>query len=413
MPESIGKPGEFQIGLERMTESPSAIDSNDQAIAIDFDKSVSVALLSNRSSLDHQLRFADEVLHLAGIGQLTKLFAPQHGFWSDAQANMIETPHEKDARTGLTIHSLYSNARRPTPESLEGVDVLFVDLQDVGVRVYTFIWTVLECMHACAQADVKMIVLDRPNPIGGQIIEGPCLKEEFKSFVGNATIPMRHGLTIGELCRLLQKEAEIDIELSIVPMQGWRRETHVMNWERPWHATSPNLPRHESLMLYPGQVLLEGVNLSEGRGTTLPFEFVGAPFIDPNPFASELNALELPGIRFLPARFTPSFDKWQSKSCGGVSIHVTDATKLRSYAMSVAILRTAKALYPDHFSWNEPPYEYEYSLPPIDIISGDRVLREAIDQGESLQAASQVDLESWRERVADCLLYGDAAMLIR
>jgi uncharacterized protein YbbC (DUF1343 family) len=268
--------------------------------------------------------------------------------------------------------------RRPTPEMLDGIDVLVVDLQDVGTRVYTFMWTVNNCLEACVEIGMPVVVLDRPNPIGGLIVEGARLDPGYASFVGRAAIPMRHALTIGELTRHVNNELAIGADMSVVPMEGWRREMHYGQTGRAWVAPSPNLPRLEGVGLYPGMVLLEGTNLSEGRGTTTPFEVVGAPFVAPERLAAALGAFELSGVVFRPVRFVPTFDKWQGQSCGGVYVHVVD-TQARPYRIGLAILAACKQLWPGDFAWKAPPYEYEREKWPIDILCGSAMVRETIE----------------------------------
>ena len=367
-------------------------------------------LLMNRASVDRHLTPACDVLNEVFPGQLATLLTPQHGLWGEQQANMIESPHGHSAALNLPVYSLYSETRRPTPEMLDGLDLLIVDLQDVGTRVYTFVWTVLHCLEACAEAEVSVLVLDRPNPIGGRLVEGPLLDLEFRSFVGEASIPMRHGLTLAELARLLNDEKNIGADLDVVSLQGWKREMLFDELDRHWIPPSPNLPRFESTLVYPGQVLLEGTNLSEGRGTTTPFEITGAPFIDADRLCSAMNDLPLPGVRFLPTRFTPSFDKWAEKSCGGVSLHVTDTNQFRPVQTSMALIHEIKSRWPDDFAWIDPPYEYETVLLPIDIICGGSWLREAVD-GRSLTvdqnefALSAEEERAWWRRVDSILLY--------
>ena len=295
-----------QLGLETcVAERPRVLQS------------ARIGLLMNRASVDRDLRLACDVLHDAYPGQIAALFTPQHGLWGDAQANMIETDHGWHPGLYVPIYSLYSESRRPSPEMLDGLDCLVIDLQDVGTRVYTFVWTVLECLYACAEANVSVLILDRPNPIGGRVVEGPLLDNAYRSFVGGASIPMRHGLTMGELALLLKSELRIDVSLEIIPVRGWSPDDTFDSLHRHWLLPSPNLPTTQSAMVYPGQVLLEGTNLSEGRGTTTPFELAGAPFIDPDTLIQTLDDIDLPGVHFLPLYFRPTFDKWAGQLCGG------------------------------------------------------------------------------------------------
>ena len=356
----------MQLGLERIaTEKPAVLNG------------ARFGLLINRASVDRELRFACDVLNDAYPGQLAAIFTPQHGLWGEQQANMIESPHGRHPGLDVPIYSLYSETRQPTAEMLDGLDCFIVDLQDVGCRVYTFIWTVLNCLRACADAGLPMLVLDRPNPLGNRV-EGPLLEPEFRSFVGGACIPMRHGQTLGQLARFLNESEEINAELQVLDVVDCAPEAMFDQWKRPWIPPSPNLPTFQSALVYPGQVLLEGTNISEGRGTTTPFEVCGAPFIDEFRLCELLTSVDLPGVSFLPIRYTPTFDKWAGESCGGVSLQVTDQQGFRPYLTTLAILATVFQSWPEHAEWLPPPYEYETVKMPIDILSGSPKLRESI-----------------------------------
>ncbi len=363
-----------------------------------------LGLLMNRSSVDRHLRLSCDVLAAEHCGPLVALFTPQHGLWGDAQANMIESDHGWHAGLGVPIFSLYSETRRPTPEMLRGLDVFVVDLQDVGTRVYTYVWTMMECLWACAEADLPVLVLDRPNPLGGAVMEGPLLDLSYRSFVGGAAIPMRHGLTIGELARLLNRQFEIGASLDVIPMTGWPVACGYEELDRIWIPPSPNLPSVQAARVYPGQVLLEGTNLSEGRGTTTPFEIVGAPFVDPATLHEAMTSENLPGVRFLPIQFRPTFDKWTGYLCGGVSVHVTDRHAFRSYRMTTTLLSIVQDLWADDFRWLDPPYEYETEKPPIDIISGSDQLRTTLSR-DSVANLCEVDRDGWQKMVRPALLY--------
>jgi uncharacterized protein YbbC (DUF1343 family) len=366
-------------------------------------------LLMNQASVDRTFQYACDMLAEHFPGQVAAIFSPQHGLWGEEQANMIESPHGRYQPLDLPVHSLYSETRRPTAESLHGLDALAIDLQDVGTRVYTFAWTVQQCLIACAEAGVTVVIFDRPNPLGGTVAEGPLLERGFESFVGGAKIPLRHGLTLGELARLLNAEQNIGAQLEVVPMSGWRRD---MLWDetgRTWVAPSPNMPQPTTALLYPGQVLLEGTNLSEGRGTTTPFEVVGAPFIDGHALTHELTRLGLRGISVRPIRFVPTFDKWHGQRCGGVALHPTDARSARSVRLTLSVLAAVKRLYPDDFAWLPPPYEYEHEKMPIDILFGSSRLREALSELASadatISALARLDEDAWLRRVKPYLLY--------
>jgi uncharacterized protein YbbC (DUF1343 family) len=389
----------FASGLDVCLEDPPA------SLA-----SARFGFLMNQASVTRDLRYACDALAERFPGRLVALFSPQHGLWGQEQANMIETQHGMHPGLGIPIYSLYSETRRPTPAMLAGLDCFVVDLQDVGTRVYTFIWTVSHCLEACAHAGIPAIILDRPNPIGGELVEGPLLDPAFSSFVGRAAIPMRHSLTIGELAQYVNRALHIGAEVHVVPMRGWQRPRLFGELDRFWIPPSPNLPRFESLLAYAGQVLLEGTNLSEGRGTTRPFEVAGAPYVNADRLCQALDEAELPGVRFLPIRFVPKFDKWAGQACGGVSLHITDRRGFRPFRTAVAMLAAVRRMWPSDFAWLPPPYEYETIRPPIDILFGSSRLRESLDRmGDSgpddLDALCAVDADEWRRRTADCRLY--------
>lgn len=384
----------LRIGLERLLSDSSSLLERRR-----------FAVVMNRASVNKDVHLACDLLADEFPGQLRSLLSPQHGLWCEQQANMIETAHGQHDRLGVPVYSLYSNTRRPTDEMLAGIDCLVIDLQDAGTRVYTFIWTMLYCLQECAARGIPVIVLDRPNPVGGEISEGPLLKLAFRSFVGEAEIPMRHGLTIGELAGFFNRRYGINAELVVVPMEGWRRDQYFDATDRLWVPPSPNMQTLQTAFVYPGQVLLEGTNLSEGRGTTVPFEVIGAPFIEPGEFCEQVQSLKLAGVRFLPIRFTPTFDKWAGQSCGGVSIHVTDRAAFRSYEMTVRILKLCRENYPDRFLLNPPPYEYENSLMPIDIISGGSLLRECLTEQRQIDVAIALDCDAWDQERKESLLY--------
>jgi uncharacterized protein YbbC (DUF1343 family) len=328
--------------------------------------------------------------------RMVSLFGPQHGARGEKQDNMIESEFYCDPETQLPVHSLYSGTRRPTEEMLDDVDVLLFDLQDVGTRVYTFIYTMAYCLEACAQYGKNMVVLDRPNPIGGEGFEGNLLKPEFRSFVGLYPIPMRHGMTIGELALFFNQEAGIGCDLTVIPMQGWKRRMWFDQTGLKWAMPSPNLPTLDSAMVYPGMVLVEGTQLSEGRGTTRPFEMVGAPFIRSRELARRLNSLALPGAFFRPVYFEPTFQKWAGVICGGVQIHVMDRDRYEPYLAGIMVISTIRTLCEKSFQWRLPPYEYEYQKLPIEILCGGREIPSLIEAGVS----QDVFRDSWKQEIA-------------
>jgi uncharacterized protein YbbC (DUF1343 family) len=366
-------------------------------------------LLLNQASVDADFEYASALLARRFPGRLAALFSPQHGLWGEQQENMIETGHGRDEELGVPVHSLYSETRRPTPAMLKGLECFVVDLQDVGTRIYTFAWTMMGCLEACAAAGIPVVVLDRPNPLGGDV-EGPLLDPHYASFVGRSAIPLRHGLTMGELARWLNARHRIGADLHVVKLAGWSRRMLWPETGRTWVLTSPNLPRWEGCLVYPGQVLLEGTNLSEGRGTTTPFEACGAPFVAAAKLLAELRPFELAGLRLRPIRFEPTFHKWSGKSCGGLYLHVTDPPAFRPVRTTLALLTAARRLWPRDFAWREPPYEYERVKKPIDILFGGCTFREALERGEIKTAAeldevARLDAAAWRKQVADYLLY--------
>jgi uncharacterized protein YbbC (DUF1343 family) len=342
-----------------------------------------LGLVLHPASVTSDLRFSADHLIDAGV-RLEALFGPQHGARGEKQDNMIESEHYTDPVTGLPVHSLYSEVRKPTPEMLSGLDGVVFDLQDVGVRVYTFVWTMALAMEACAEAGIPFVVLDRPNPVGGAVREGPVLRPGFESFVGLHPIPLRHGLTAGELASWLNVERGIGCELEVVPCRGWHRSMHWIDTGLPWVMPSPNLPTPDSCDVYPGMVLVEGTNLSEGRGTTRPFELFGAPYLEPHALAARVADTLGPGLTLRPCWFEPTFQKHAGRVCGGGQLHVTDRSAVRSVRATVALFSAIRAVAPEDFAWRPPPYEYEEVIPPIDILWGNSGLREGVDGGASV-----------------------------
>jgi uncharacterized protein YbbC (DUF1343 family) len=340
-----------------------------------------VGIVCNPASIDSGFRHIADRLAADPQLRLGALFGPQHGFRSDVQENMIETGHARDETRRLPVYSLYSETREPTAEMLRDLDVLVIDLQDVGTRIYTYIYTMAYCLRAARRHRVKVIVCDRPNPIGGDAVEGPMLDAGFESFVGLYQIPMRHGMTIGELARLFNEHFEIGADLEVVKMEGWRRTLYADQTTVPWVLPSPNIPTIDSAVVYPGTVLFEGTNVSEGRGTTRPFELVGAPWVVAERFADEMNQLGMPGVHFRPAVFEPTFHKHARTSCGGCQIHVMDRDTFRPVEAGVALLGAFRRAKPGAFAWRDPPYEYEHDKPPIDILAGSADLRKQLDAG--------------------------------
>ena len=342
-------------------------------------KGTRVGVVCNHASLDRGFLHIVDRLAAADHMTLAAIFGPQHGFRSDVQDNMIETPHADDPGRRVPIYSLYSETREPTAEMLSRIDVLVIDLQDVGARIYTYIYTMANCMRACARHRIPVIVCDRPNPIGGVDVEGARLVPGFESFVGQFPIPMRHGMTIGELARLFNEVFSIGAQLEVVTMEGWRRDMYADQTRLPWVMPSPNMPTLDTAIVYPGTVLFEGIMLSEGRGTTRPFELVGAPWIEAERFARDMNALGLTGVHFRPAVFEPTFQKHAKQSCGGCQIHVIARHLFKPVLVGVALAGMFRRTNPSKFAWRQPPYEYEHDKMPIDILAGSDALRKQIE----------------------------------
>ena len=367
-----------------------------------------VGVVCNHASIDRGfLHVIDRVEMCEGV-TLAAIFGPQHGFRSDVQDNMVETAHGDDARRRVPVYSLYSETREPTAEMLRGVDALIVDLQDIGARIYTYIYTMANCMRAAARHGVPVIICDRPNPIGGKAVEGARLQPGWESFVGQFPIPMRHGMTIGELAALFNDAFGIGASLEVVRMEGWTRDMYADATGIPWVMPSPNMPTLDTAIAYPGTVLFEGTMLSEGRGTTRPFELVGAPWIDAERFAGEMNGAALGGVYFRPAGFEPTFQKHAKQPCGGCQIHVTDRDAFEPVITGVALIDMLRRLDPGRFAWRQPPYEYEHDKMPIDILAGSDVLRRQIESGIPIReiAGSWADDEAaFRRLRAPYLMY--------
>ena len=366
-----------------------------------------LGLLCNQASVDSRHRHARDLVAASAGRRLAALFSPQHGIFGEQQDNMVESPHGRDPELGIPVHSLYAEVRRPTAAMFAGLDALLVDLQDVGCRVYTFVTTLLYCLEEAARLGKRVVVLDRPNPVGGAV-EGNVLARGMLSFVGAFPLPMRHGLTLGELARLFNAEGRLGADLVVVPLRGWRRGMLFGETGLPWVLPSPNMPTPDTALVYPGQVLLEGTLLSEGRGTTRPFEFCGAPWIEPRPLCAALRRARLPGAVFREAWFQPTFQKWAGRVCGGLQIHVADPRAFRPYRTSLAILREVRRLWPEQELWRLPPYEYETVRLPFDILAGDPAVRAGIEAGTPLSRLERAwarGLAAFRDRAEPHLLY--------
>lgn len=388
-----------QTGLDRLLRDPGRwLDGG------------RVGLVANPTTVDRELTHAVDLLHREPSVDLRLLFGPEHGIRGDAQY-MVDVGDGIDPGTGLPEVSLYGatfDSLSPTAEHLEKIDVLLFDIQDVGARYYTYAATMALCMRAAAQHQVKVVVLDRPNPIGGTQIEGGGLQPGLENFCGLYPVPQRHGMTVGELARLYNDGFAIGCDLEVVACEGWSREQYYDATDLPWVMPSPNMPTLDTAIVYPGMCLLEGTNLSEGRGTTRPFELFGAPFVTPADLVEALRSLNLDGVRFRACAFEPTFDKFRGERCGGVQIHVTDRTRFDSYRTGLAVLHTVHRLWPQHFAWRTEPYEYRDDVPAIDLLTGTPEVRTAIDDGAefaSVAALAKTGTEAFDAHRPAALLY--------
>jgi uncharacterized protein YbbC (DUF1343 family) len=352
-----------------------------------------VGILSHQASVDSRLSHIISLLHAQSI-QITALFAPEHGLWGTAQ-DQIPILSDDEPVLNVPIFSLYGNHRTPPAESLKQIDLLICDLQDVGSRYYTFIWTMAIAMQACAKQGKKFIVLDRPNPINGLTMEGPVLDINYASFVGLYPLPVRHGMTIGEIALWLNDRFSMGADLEVIRMKGWKRKMYFEQTGLTWVLPSPNMPTVDTAVVYPGACLIEGTNLSEGRGTTRPFEILGAPYVDGDRLAGLLNRDKLPGVIFRACRFEPTFHKFQKDSCRGVQIHVTDRRTFFPFLTALVLIQRVYDLYNGQFAWRPPPYEYETEKLPFDILCGTDAIRKSIEAGQPVQRLQ----DAWRE---DC-----------
>ncbi len=368
--------------------------------------------VAHAASVDSQLQHGISVFKERFGDRLTKVFSPQHGLVGDEQDNMIESDHFHHPYFDLPIYSLYSETRKPTAEMLDGLDHVFIDLQDVGTRIYTYIYTMTYLMEACAELGIQVIILDRPNPINGIQLEGNVLEPEFTSFVGRHPLPMRHGMTSGEIAQMAKKYWGINCELEVIPMQGWQRSMYFRDTGLPWVLPSPNLATPEAAMVFPGSVLFEGTNISEGRGTTRSLEIIGHPGIEPYGWLPELQKTfldgKLEGFTLRPLNFIPTFQKHQGITCGGYQIHVTDPLKFQPWKLGQVLCKAFYNQLGDQFEWKQPPYEYEYQKLPIDILNGSNQLRLWVEKDGSFEELLDIEHSRWsdfEEKRASVLLY--------
>lgn len=389
----------IKIGIEKLIDSK-----------FDDLKGKKVALLSNPASINSGFEYSADIFAKAskkGIFRLKALFGPQQGIFETQQANMVEWEGTGNNRYGIPIYSLYGKTRKPTLEMLKGIEVFVIDLQDIGAKGYTFISTLYYVMEAAMENDIEVMVLDRPNPLG-RLVEGPITDERFKSFVGIHNIPMRHGLTMAEMALLFQKEVFTECRLKILKMQRWRSSALYIDLNRPWIPITPNIPAFQSALCFPGMELLEGTNISEGRGTTKPFEQCGAPFIDPYKLAKKISGKRTLGAFYRPVSFSPTFDKWKDMDCYGVFVHITNPWKFLSVKSALEIIITIASLNQQEFKFTDPPYEYEQQLKPFDILVGTDNVRKDIENGlsyDQIEKRWKDDIQAYRKRIEPVLLY--------
>lgn len=368
-----------------------------------------VGFLCNQASVDSKLTHLSDLVMDKKLGlNVTCFFGPQHGIRGEKQDNMVESDHFRDKRSGLVVWSLYGETRVPTEQMYKDLDVLVVDLQDVGTRIYTFMYTLANCMRQAKALGKKIVVLDRPNPIDGVTLEGNTLEEGFTSFVGQFPLATRHGMTMGELATLFNDAFGIGCDLDVIPITGWKRAETTDSWGRDWVPPSPNVPVPTSVLTFPGTVHFEGTNVSEGRGTAKPFEWIGAPFVDPDTLGEAMAKQDHPGVVFRPIYFQPTYQKCAGEVCGGVQIHVTHPRRYRPFESGLSLLATIAKLFPKGFEWKTPPYEYEFEKMPIDLIAGTDQLRNLIDAGKPLTPffkRAETDLVEFKKLRKNYLMY--------
>jgi uncharacterized protein YbbC (DUF1343 family) len=390
----------MRTGLERLLDNPRR-----------WLGKARVGLVANQTAVDHGLAHAVDLMHGHPDVDLRLLLGPEHGMRGAAQ-DMVQVGDARDATTGLPEVSLYGKtfaSVSPSPAHLAQIDALVIDIQDVGARYYTYAATMALCMRAAGKAGVRVVVLDRPNPIGGIQIEGGGLDPGLESFCGLYPIPQRHAMTVGELARLYRDTFGIACEVEVVACEGWRRDMYYDECDLPWVMPSPNMPTLDTAIVYTGMCLLEGTNLSEGRGTARPFELFGAPFIDPGELANELRRYDLPGVLFRPCTIEPTFHKFARQRCGALQLHVTNRQTFEAYRTGLGVLVAVKALWPDAVTWRREPYEFRADVPAIDLLTGKPAVRDALDSGANLDTVVRIacsGTEQYQGGRNAALLYG-------
>jgi uncharacterized protein YbbC (DUF1343 family) len=357
-----------------------------------------IGILCHAPSITKDFQHITDIFYRRNDCILSAIFGPQHGLYGQTQDNMIEWNSWQHPVYKIPVYSLYGENRKPTKEMLDNIDVLVADIQDVGARLYTYIWTVKLCMEACSERGIPVWLLDRPNPVGILPFDGPVLKEEFFTFVGGASIPLCHRMTTGEMALWMKDKHIPGCDLHVIWMKNWRRSSLFTDTGIPWVLPSPNMPTLQTAIVYPGMVLFEALNISEGRGTTIPFELFGAPFIDSHKLKMNLDSRKLPGCVFRIHSFIPTFNKYEGQICNGLQIHVTDPALLQPVAVAFEIINAIiETSPPGAVVFKQPPYEYEYHLMPFDILSGDTGMRQTLSSGASLK----IEKERWRNEIDD------------
>ncbi|UCD19860.1 MAG: DUF1343 domain-containing protein [candidate division WOR-3 bacterium] len=380
----------------------------DRFVRTDFNpvRGMELGLLSSTSSCDSKLDPTISLFLRAKRVKLNTLFAPEHGLYAALQ-DQVAAPDTLYGK-GLSVRSMYGKKRKPGRNALKNLDAIVIDLLDIGTRYYTFVWSAMLMVKEAAAAGKKIFLLDRPNPLNGLTVQGPLIEAGFESFVGLYSIPVRHGMTIGEICTMLSHRHGINADLRVVKLQGWRRDTYFDENRLEWTVPSPNMPHFTTALVYPGMCLLEGTNVSEGRGTTRPFETFGAPWIDPGRLVRELDRRSIRGIGLRPTWFVPTFHKFRGELCGGAQICVTNRHRFDPLICGLEIVHTIRQLYPKRFSWRQPPYEFEKKRMPFDILLGNSWVRQEIEEGTSIEKISRrwmTELREFRTMRKKYLLY--------
>lgn len=379
----------------------------------DFPKSLKnkrIGVLCHAPSIDSHFNHITEILFRRPDCRLSAIFGPQHGLYGQTQDNMIEWESMLHPVYNVPLFSLYGERRKPNDIMLEKIDVLLIDLQDVGARLYTYVWTVKLCLEACSEKNIPVWILDRPNPVGKLPFDGPVLKNDFFTFVGGANIPLCHRMTLGEMALWLKEKYYPACDLNIIWMKGWHRSSLFSETGLPWVLPSPNMPTEKSAIVYPGTVLIEALNLSEGRGTTIPFELFGAPFIKADKLKKDLDSRKISGCAFRIHGFIPAFHKFTGEYCDGIQIHVTDVNKYKPVETALEIFDAIMETSPGKLVFKEPPYEYEYKLMPFDILSGDSGMREVLQGRGSLKEEKQrwkEEINEFRKELSVIAAYGE------